>query len=195
MFAKLGLLVLIIVFGACMFVAGTMAPDSMRQPLATLGDRLSGTETATPVAAVKSPAPVASRSVAAMPLAVGSPAPEPSGTPKKGAPVRLDSLLVTAAVDEPAPDKGKPAYALQIGQFATDEDADAAVQRVEKAGLGMPLAHVATLDAENEPWTVVAIGQFASTSAAVRAAPRVQSVLGIRETPVIKLPPPAEPAP
>ena len=181
MFAKLGLLVLIVVFGACTFVAGTMAPDTIRQPLATLGDRLSGKETATPVAAVKSPAPVTS--------------PSPAATPRKSAPVRLDSLLVTAAVDEPAPDKGKPAYALQIGQFATDEDADAAVQRVEKAGLGMPLAHVATLDAENEPWSVVAIGQFASASAAVRAAPRVQSVLDIRETPVIKLPPPDEPAP
>jgi cell division septation protein DedD len=196
MLAKFGLVILIVIFGAGTFVAGTMAPDDFRQHVAAIGARVLGQ----PVPTASTTPPVVDDALAL----VGAPAPPPlaakpaaPATPvaaaEKPAPVRLESLLVTAAIKEPQPGKGEPTYALQVGQFATEDDANATIRRLKEAGLGLPLTSVPVLDADNEPWSVVAIGQFASSAAAQRAAPRVQSVLDIRETPVIQLPPSDKP--
>jgi hypothetical protein len=188
-FTKLGLVVLVVLFGACTFVAGTMAPAGWRQPIAAFGERWSGAARMHPAAASgridgKQATPPAGAGAAS----AGTAAPASGGT---AAPVRLASLLVTAAVEEPAPAKGQPAYALQLGQFAGDADADAAMRRAAAAEPGLPLVRIATLDTENEPWSVVAIGRYVSAEAAARAAPRLLGPLGVRDLPVIRLPDPA----
>lgn len=208
MFARLGLVLLIVVFGACTFVAGTMAPDTWRQPIGAFGGWVLGRATAPGGAAGKSgaskvasgaaalePAPLVAVKSAGPPAPGAAPAPPPLAlTPapapveKTTAPVRLDSLLVTAAVASLEPAAGQPAYALQLGQFATDEEAQAASRRFQAAGLGLPLIDLVTLDSANEPWSVVAMGQFPTPEAARREAPRVQNVLNIADTPVIRLP-------
>ncbi len=178
MWNKFGLVILIVIFGSFTFIAGLMAPDAPRHSLYALAERALGQTPAPPVVLT-----------ALAPPASGAEAPAPAASAPALAPVRLDSLLVTAAINAPVPDKGKPVYALQLGQFATAAEADATLQRVKTIGLNMPLAKIATLDSENEPWCVVALGQFVSAQAAVRAAPRIQNVLDLHETPVIQLPP------
>ena len=186
---KLGLVLLVVLFGACTFIAGTMAPPSWRLPVAAFGEHLFGSAqehtAARPARVGDTPAPAATAG-AGGPPAVAVPA--SSGTV---GPVRLDSLLVTAALQEPAPAKGQPVYALQLGQFTSDADAEAAMRRSETVEPGLPRQRIATIDAENEPWSVVAIGRYASPDAARRAAPRLQDVLGLRDLPVIRLPEPA----
>lgn len=186
MFTKLGLVVLIVLFGACTFVAGTMAPPAWRQTIAAFGERWSGVAHA--AASERADGGQARPSASAGTASSGTAAPASGGSV---GPVRLASLLVTAAVEQPAPAQGQPAYALQLGQFAGDADADAAMRRAAAMEPGLPLVRIATLDTENEPWSVVAIGRYVSVEAAARAAPRMQAALGVRDLPVIHLPDPA----
>ena len=96
MFTKLGLVLLIMLFGACTFVAGTMAPSAWRSPIAAFGERLFGAAHE-PVAAAPEQAgdKLAAPGVGATGPQEAPAAPAASGT---AGPVRLDSLLVTAAI-------------------------------------------------------------------------------------------------
>ena len=193
MFAKLGFLLLILLFGAFAFIGGTMAPVAWRQSIASLGERLFERLHAIPSAS-NLPADAANVAKAA---AAGSAAPpRETATPAVDAtaPVRLDALLVTTKVGTLTPAKGQPAYALQLGQFVTDAEAAAAERRFRAAGLDLPMTRLAVVDTENEPWTVLAIGRFVNPAAALQAASRVQDALQVRSTPVIQLPPSAKPA-
>lgn len=185
MFAKLGLVLLVIAFGLCTFVAGAMAPDAWRGPIAAFGARVLG----------QVPAAAASVSPGAAPIGIPPPvplrAPAPAAetaAPAPG-PVRLDSLLVTAAIQEPVPADGAPAYALQLGQFTNEASADAAMRRAEAVVSGPPLTLISAIDAQNQPWSVVAIGRYVSPDAAKRALPRMQQALDLHDMPVIRLPP------
>ncbi|MDE2154538.1 MAG: SPOR domain-containing protein [Xanthomonadaceae bacterium] len=194
MFAKLGFLLLIVLFGAFAFIGGAMTPDAWRQSIAGLGGRLSERLHALPSTA-SLPADAAHAAKAA---AAGSAAPvEGTATPAvdSTSPVPLDALLVMAKVDPLAPARGQPAYALQLGQFVTSTEATAAERRFRAAGLDLPMTRLAAVDAENEPWTVLAIGRFASPAAARQAAPRVQDALHVPSPPVIQLPLSAKPSP
>lgn len=179
MFGKLGLVVLIVLFGVCMFVAGAMAPVGWRSSIASFGGSALRTHPDAPInaalAASSKPAPAAS---------TPADAPAPASTMT----VKLDSLLVSAAVQPPAPAKGQPAYALQLGQFARSADADAAMRRGAGAAPDLPLARIATVAADNTPWTVVAIGRYVSPAMAQRDAARLCAALGLRDLPVIRLP-------
>lgn len=179
MFGKLGLVVLIVLFGACMFVAGAMAPDGWRASIGGFGGPALRAHHDIPIAAALAssgkPAPTAS-------------APADAPAPASTTTVKLDSLLVSATVRPPAPAKGQPAFALQLGQFARSADADAAVQRGAGAAPDLPLARIATVDAGGTPWTVVAIGRYVSPAMAQRDAARLCAALGLRDLPVIRLP-------
>lgn len=181
MLGKLGLVALIVAFGACMFVAGTMAPDGWRTSIAAVGAQAVGMRRAPLTEAAAS----AGKRAAAPSAPSGAPAPGGSTT------VKLDSLLVSAAVQPPTPAKGQPAYALQLGQFARGADADAAMQRGAGAAPDLPMTRIATIDADNTPWTVVAIGRYVSPAMAQRDAARLCAALSLRDLPVIRLPEPA----
>jgi cell division septation protein DedD len=102
-------------------------------------------------------------------------------------------LLVATDVGAPSsPAAGQPAYALQLGQFVVGGDADALEGQAQR--LGLPLRRITAVDPDHASWTVLAIGRFPSPAAAQDAAARVQAVLKLASTPVIRLPAEGKPS-
>jgi hypothetical protein len=176
---KFGLILLVVLFGACMFVAGAMAPPSLRQPIAALAASLPGLHDAKD--AGQGPA----RSGG--PAAAASARPAPAGSTS---PVQLDSLLVGARVAAPVPAKGQSAYALQLGQFVRAADADVLARRAAAVAPGLPLSRIAGSDDKGRAWTVLAIGRYVSPEDAQHDASRLQGALELGDLPVIRLPDP-----
>lgn len=176
MFAKFGFTLLVLLFGALAFTGGMMAPDNWRAPVTAFGNRLLSNKPAiTPPGAAKAPA-TSHASIAAT----------------AAAPLKIDSLLVTTEVGAATPAAGQPAYALQLGQFVTDDEATEAEQHAQ--GIGLPLTHLQVVDADKAPWTVLAAGRFATQAEAHDAAVRAQAMLKLPSIPVIRLPAPAKSA-
>lgn len=183
MFAKSGFVLLIILFGLFTFVGGMMAPVSWRQTVESVSVHL--------LAALSHSAATAhsdSKAVETTEPAAANSAPASSSS---AAPPLLNDLLVKTTVDTPAPAKGQPAYALQLGQYVTKDEAIAAEQQWQSAanGLNLPLTILPVVDSDHQPWTLLAIGQFTSPAAAEQMAARVQLTLKIQSTPVIQMPP------
>ncbi|HUA80965.1 MAG TPA: SPOR domain-containing protein [Dyella sp.] len=184
MLAKYGFVLLIVLFGLFAFVGGMMAPASWSQTVENLGERLSGTAPKLVAAAHNDSTIAGAKQPAA---ADSSPTPASSAAP----PPRLSDLLVKATVEMPVPAKGQPAYALQLGQFVTEDEAIVAERQWQSAadGLNLPLTTLSVVDSDRQPWTLLAIGQFTSPAAAQQMAARVQLTLKIQSTPVIQIPP------
>lgn len=177
MFAKFGFTLLVLLFGALAFTGGMMAPDNWRAPVTAFGSRLLSIKpTATPPGRTDKAAPTSQAAMAAT----------------AAAPVKIDSLLVATEVVAAAPAAGQPAYALQLGQFVTDDEAVEAEQHAQN--IGLPLVRLQVTDADKAPWTVLAAGRFATPAQAQDAAVRVQAMLKLPSTPVIRLPAPAKSA-
>ncbi|MGO4702986.1 SPOR domain-containing protein [Dyella sp. 2RAB6] len=170
MFAKLGLILLILLFGALAFAGGMMAPDDWRAPMQAFAARWRDP-----------PAPAVPHVPAAAATAASATTPATAASV-----VSTNALLVTSDVTAAAPAPGQPAYALQLGQFVDAGDADALERAAQ--GLGLPLLRIAAVDPNRAAWTVLAAGRFPSPAAAQDAAARVQAVLKLASTPVIKLP-------
>lgn len=183
MLRKLGLLLLVVLFGACMFVAGVAAPDAWRTSISA---RL-------PFGAVSAPASAASvvaaeQSIAAPATAATSPSKAASTPPK------MDSLLVSTQVQPPTAAAGKPAFALQLGQYASAAAATTAAADYQRSGLRYALVRLQVADSGGATWTVLAIGRFPSAELAAHAEPQVRGTLKLsRVLRVIRLPP-AKPA-
>ncbi|HEY4146726.1 SPOR domain-containing protein [Pinirhizobacter sp.] len=174
MFAKLGLILLIVLFGALAFAGGMAAPDHWRAPMLELA--ASWHAHAAPPTVL----------VPASPATAATPAPSASA-------VSTASLLVASDVAAPLPAPGQPAYALQLGQFVVAGDADALERQSQ--GLGLPLRRISAVDPDHTSWIVLAAGRFPSPAAAQDAAARVQAVLKLASTPVIRLPADGKPSP
>lgn len=173
MFAKLGLIVLIALFGALAFAGGMMAPDPWRAPMLEFAASWRA-HPAVPAA----PVPVSSATAA---------------TPARSASaVSTQALLVSTDVGAQSPGAGQPAYALQLGQFVVAGDADALEGQAQS--LGLPLRRIAAVDPDHASWTVLAAGRFPSPAAAQDFAARVQAVLKLASTPVIRLPAEGKPS-
>lgn len=177
MFAKFGFTLLVLLFGALAFTGGMMAPDNWRAPVTAFGNKLLSIKPA-----IAPPGPGAKARPASH-VAIAATA---------AVPFKIDSLLVTTEVGAAAPAAGQPAYALQLGQFVTDDEATEAEQHAQ--AIGLPLTHLQVIDADRAPWTVLAAGRFATQAEAQDAAVRVQAMLKLPSTPVIRLPPPAKSA-
>lgn len=114
MLAKGGLILLIAAFGALMFGAGALAPETMRAPLAALLQR------------------------------VGKPVPKPPEKKGDApAAAAKEELLRAEALLVPTPTPAKGQYALQLGQFAAASDADALAKRARALGSQVALLQVA----------------------------------------------------
>ncbi|SFS13559.1 Sporulation related domain-containing protein [Dyella sp. OK004] len=173
MFAKFGLILLILLFGALAFAGGMMAPDHWRAPMLKFA---TSWRTHAVISAVHAPASAASAT-----------APTPSASA-----VSTNALLVANDVIALAPAAGQPAYALQLGQFVVAGDADALERQAQ--ALGLPLSRITAVDPDHTSWTVLAAGRFPSPTAAQDAAVRVQAILKLASTPVIRLPAEGKPS-
>ncbi|MBI3897224.1 MAG: SPOR domain-containing protein [Gammaproteobacteria bacterium] len=164
MFAKLGFLLLVAAFGALAFVAGTLAPPSIRQPLTTAIDQW---------------APLLSShtSAAKSPTAANS-APAESAD---GAPLPYEALLLPAT---PAADVK---YALQLGLFTEPASANSLTQRLRE--LRYPFKTIPVIDQNGAHWSALAAGTFDSVAAAQSARGFLSQQLQLSQSlTVIQLP-------
>lgn len=181
MLGKFGLILLVLLFGACMFVAGMMAPSTWRYSLLTvLGPHVPEPHNTSPLLAAKAGKRGASRA------AVASPA-----TSALAAPMDLDQLLIGSHLATPSPAKGQPAYALKLGQFLRDADVEAMARRAQAAAPDLPVSRITGVDATGQTWTVLAVGRYVSPQATQRDAARLQETLRLDDLPAIRLPPPS----
>lgn len=168
MFAKFGLILLVALFGAFLFVLGILAPESVRLPITRLAQ-----EVATP------------HKKSALQTSLQSPAARTASTGAKqaGAPVPIPyrQLLIPT----PLPLDGL--YALQLGLYPTASNPAAWVERAQAAGV--PATTIGVLDENGEQWIVVAAGQYASPDDARAARISLTRTLTLAQAlPVIRLP-------
>jgi cell division septation protein DedD len=180
--------------GALMFFAGLSAPDSLRSNLSPGGAAAASAKASAPMAAGASAS--ASAADAATPSASSAAsAPAPAASPaaasasaSASAPILLESLQIP----NPAPAAGQ--YALQAGQFASEDAAVALGVNLKQQKLPFDKP-IKTVDQGGKIWYLVPIGPYASLDEARQA--RTQIALKINlggALPAILLPPPPAPA-
>jgi len=176
MIAKFGFILLVILFGAVMFIAGTMAPPSLHSYVAT------GIANIVPHSTVMKTGTTGADTNTASGAA---------GAPAKGddknKPLPYQSLLLRS----PLPAKAQ--YALQVGMFSDMTAANAMNAQLTK--LGYPSSIIAVVDTDQQTWQVVAAGNFGNLDDADAARIRLAQALKLAQPPsTIVLPPPPKPA-
>jgi len=147
MFTKFGLVVLVVVFGALLFVLGLLAPEPVRRSVTQWTYNITAAREAT---TVKSP-----------PKALAAAA-NASATKKSGAaPIPYAQLLI------PTPPPPHGTYSLQLGLYPTTAGADDWVKRARAADV--PASTISVLDENGQSWIAVAAGEYNSPEEA-RAA-------------------------
>jgi hypothetical protein len=168
MIAKLGFVLLFIAFGALMFLLGMNLPDSLRKQIPLL-DKL------VPTAAV----PGKANSPAAAPPAAAA---EAAGKPKEAPPPLSSFLLPTET-----PKEGR--YALQVGLFPSQAEADALAARIDALHLPkVKAASFAVRDRAGHDWWLASAGERGSPDDLAIVQTWLQQRLGLAEMPVILLP-------
>lgn len=169
MIAKFAFFLIVALFGALMFAAGTLAPESVRQKVASLAQD----------AATRVEKPSAAKTKAEGEAPAAQPA---TPSVEKNKPTPFKDLLLPPA---PPPEKGP--YALQAGQFANTEAGDNLSKRIKD--LGLPTVVIATVDSHGQKWSVVSAGAFNSADDARAAQASIAGKLGLTgPLPVIVLP-------
>lgn len=202
MLQKLGLVLLVVIFGLLMFAAGMAAPAGLREAAARAWTRFAATSSAFARSAESAVASDLQMVDAALPkggpAVPGSPGvglagavgAAKAGTASAGSAaaasadaVPLRSLLLPV----PLPAKGQ--YGLQVGPFA---DAAAALAVCDRAAASnVPCALLTTVDSRGARTTVAAVGSYSLPEDARNASGWLASRLSIgAEQPVILLPPP-----
>ncbi len=199
MLAKFGLVLLVLVFGALAFSAGTTAPGALTQPVtqavqavkqlaAKLAPADSKPSTTTPAAA----APAAGTA----PVATAAPASTPSSATTATAPATPASAADTStpmgSTLLPTLPPATASYALQAGQFASSQAADQLSASLR--GQGMTSTVITIRDINGTYWSVVTLGQFDSADQALSQRLYLSNRLGLPQyLPAILLPPPPKP--
>lgn len=166
MIAKFGFIFVVAIFGVLMFIAGVIAPESIRIPVDAFAKQTVARVTSlrTEKAAGASATDPASGGVAA-PVVAEAAAIKPD-------PIWEESLLVPT----PAPEKAQ--YGLQAGRFAHAADADALAERVK--ALHLPLFKVLdVVDKAGIRSSIVAVGPYASQEEARTARPAIARDLSL----------------
>lgn len=165
MLSKLFFVLILFLFGACLFVAGVLAPESVKAPTADIARG----------AMAKLPFVSATGSASG-----AKPANEEKKTPAD-APVPAESLLLPT----PLPAQGQ--YALQIGQFGSAESAGVLLKRAQTAGVVAKT--IAAVDRSGQTWWIVAVGSYAQPEEARTARIAIaREISALEEMPVILLP-------
>lgn len=189
MIAKAGFILLVLLFGALMFMAGTLAPPGIGQAVTGAANQLAaylpgarevGVELKASPSRTGGSAGSASASASASASSAASAAASAPDT------LAASSLLIPT----PLPEAGK--YALQAGKYAHEADASAMYAKIQSAKL--PAQKVTNVqDQGGALWTVVAVGPYASLDEARTANGAVALQLGlIGPLPLILLPAPAK---
>lgn len=190
MIAKAGFILLVLLFGALMFMAGTLAPPGIGQAMTGAANQLAaylpGARKAEAEHKPASP-PKTGASAAAASASASASASAAASAAASGPDVLAASSLL---IPMPLPEAGK--YALQAGQYAHEADASAMYAKIQSAKL--PAQKVVNVqDQGGALWTVVAVGPYASLDEARTANSTVAGQLGlIGPLPLILLPAPAK---
>ena len=172
MIAKLGFILIVLLFGALMFVAGTLAPKAVREPIVNAAGQLMAR------LPTSGDAKSASRD-----------APSEAGTSagkEDDKPLPYETLLLR----RPLPDKAQ--FALQVGVFAEAAGADPLLGRLRK--LGYRSKAIPVVDQNGALWVVLAAGQFASPDDARAARGPLSRGLGLNQSLTLILLPPEKKA-
>lgn len=161
--AKLGFILIVLLFGALTFAAGLLAPETLRQTAASALARLK----ATPPSEEKAP---------------GKPAETKSQPVEEKPPIPYESLLIPT----PLPADGK--YALQLALLT---DAAAAGDLAKRAAqFNFPARELTVVDGNGTKWIAVLAGAYASPDEARSARGALSQRLALtRPLPVVRLPP------
>jgi cell division septation protein DedD len=173
--AKAGFILLVLLFGALMFMAGTLAPPGIGQTVTGAANHLAAY------------LPGAKDVEARLKPESASKAGAPTGAAASAAASAPEALAASSLlIPTPLPEAGK--YALQAGQFTHEADASALYAKIQSAKL--PAQKVANVqDQGGALWTVVAVGPYASLDEARTANSVVAAQLGlIGPLPLILLP-------
>lgn len=178
MMARFGFLLLLVVFGALMFLCGVLAPDTLRVPVSG-----AATRTVAWAGTVLGRSPAAPSGAKA--AAAGAPA---NARAKDGpAPVPAEQLLLPA----PLPEKGR--FAVEAGRFTDAQPAQDLATRL--AALRLPVEKVIeAVDRGGAHWWIVPVGPYASPAEARAGRMRLGEELKVDSLlPLIMLPlPPAK---
>lgn len=171
MMAKFGFLLLLVAFGALMFLCGVLAPETLRVPVSGAATR---TVAWAGTALGHSPAPPPGSNAAA--AAAGAAA--KAGPP----PVPAEQLLLPA----PLPEKGR--FAVEAGRFTDAQPAQDLATRL--AALRLPVEKVIeAVDRSGAHWWIVPVGPYASPAEARAGRVRVGEELKVDSLlPLIMLP-------
>lgn len=170
MLLKLFFVLLVMLYGALMFIGGTIAPDSIRLPTARIAQQVTDQ---LPLFGKKAEAPATAAA--------------PDKAAAQETPVPQESLLL------PSPLPAQGAYALQIGQFSSPEAAELLRKRAAANNLAVRI--LATVDRQGQNWWLTVITGYTSPDEAKTQRPAVaQLINGIEEAPILLLPP-SPPAP
>ncbi|ALU89511.1 hypothetical protein Hrubri_2326 [Herbaspirillum rubrisubalbicans M1] len=173
--AKLGFILLVVLFGSLMFIAGTLAPAGIGQGLNQAAEQV--------MAAL--PWRKAEQKLEAG-VAKGAPAhlapPAVAVGASKATPLAASSLLIPIV-----PPAGST-YGLQAGQFLVAGEADTLASSIKAARL--PAQQIANVqDQGGTLWTVVAVGPYGSLDDVNAANAAVAAQLGLPgPLPVLLLP-------
>jgi cell division septation protein DedD len=166
MVRKFGLILLVLLFGALMFLVGVVASNSIRRPVSGLLEH-----------------PRISRTDASVPQPTHQTGTVPgAATPAEPPPVPYQALLI------PSPPPPDGTYALQLGSYPTRTSAAEWVKRAQDGG--WVASQISVLDQNGERWIAVAVGEFNSPDDARAARVTLSRTLALAQAlPVIRLPP------
>lgn len=188
--SKLGTGVLAVGLGAGLFLAGSLAPATVRESVegffaGAQQDVLRWTGQAAPPAAAAS-APEGTAAAKPATVALGGAAQPSAAASAPAAPassVPIASLLLPAVVPE-----GR-SFALQAGQFASQLSAQQLATSLN--GQGMTSTVILTHDDLGTHWAVVSLGKFPSAEEAAAQRTYLANKLGLADyLPTLLLPPP-----
>jgi cell division protein FtsN len=172
MAARISPLALASVAAVVAFVAGALAPDTLRDRLKEAeASAAAVVKTAAGAKPAASAASGAASSAAAPASAASSPASAVAMTPTPSVPmgsILLPTLTPTTAT-----------YALQAAQFASPQAANQMAAGLNGQGVSSTVTLV--IDSTNTAWAVVSVGRFGSADEAVANRSRLANKLGLSQ--------------
>jgi len=186
--SKIAFVVLVVLFGVLMFIAGLLAPASLKTTFSLTAQHwlpASAVKLLTPAKSIMASA-APSASTISLPTATAKPATASAGTPASAPAVPLSSVMV------PVSPAANTVYALQIALVASAGQASDSAAPLTDAQVPVKVLNVT--DSEGKPWVLVAAGNYSSYDDA-----RIQQTVLAQQFHLLDLPPvivlpPAKPA-
>jgi cell division protein FtsN len=184
MAAKFGLVLIVIACAVLAFLAGAAAPPSVGQSMANAV--AAARQRLMPASSAAAPVPSASSPAA-------GPAANAGGTATASVAAGSATSVPMASILLPASPPATGTYALQAGQFASQQAAQQLAASI--SGQGVSSTVVLTTDDTGTSWAVVALGNFTSPAEALSQRTDLANKLGLPQylAPIV-LPPPKPPS-